>query len=247
MWLHCPEGEIPMPDIHYQTAARLRYNVPMPNPCGEDTCQNIVPRNGRVCGAWCRADKGAHAARCKIGGGVQQRHDNARDVFAKWMRDVGIPVQTEQAVPAWDKPGERAKLDIAYFDAQGTQRFLDLAIIASRAHASVAPDVRLERHERYKHRRYPGPALVPFVIDVRGAWGSEAQAWLKTIKPQLLVDDKNTAISVLKWRLAACIQISVADAVIRGTTDTRRPRDPPVRPNPPSFEGAPPPPLQPCL
>ena len=159
------------------------------------------------------------------------------------MKDVGIPVQTEQAVPAWDKPGERAVLDIAYFDAQGTQRYLDLAVIAARTHASVAPDIRLERHERYKHRRYPGPALVPFVIDVRGAWGSEARAWLKTIKPQLQVDDKTAAIAILKWRLAACIQISVADAVIRSTTDTRRPRDPPARPGPPIIEGAPPAPL----
>ena len=89
--------------------------------------------------------------------------------------------------------------------------------------------------------------MIPFVIDVRGAWGKEALAWLKTIKPQMQVDDKSAALAVLKWRLAACIQSAVADSVIRSTTDARRPRDPPPRPAPPLLEGVPPPPLQPHL
>ena len=89
--------------------------------------------------------------------------------------------------------------------------------------------------------------MIPFVIDVRGAWGAEARAWIKDIKPQLQVADKDAAIATLKWRLASCVQSSVADAVIRSTTDTRRPRDPPPRPGPPIITGAPPQPLQPRL
>ena len=169
---------------------------------------------------------------------MQQRHDNARDTLAKWMREVGIPVSTEQQVPTWNKPNERAVLDIAYYDAQGRERYLDLAVIAPHNGRSLPPAVRLERHERTKHRRYPGPALVPIVIDVRGAWGPEARAWLKTIRPQLPVDDKPAAIATLQWRLAASIQSAVADAVLRSTTDTRRPRDPPAPSPPPAPDGA---------
>ena len=119
MWLHCPEGETPMPDTHYRMAARLRYNIPQPNPGGTSTCQNLAHRAGHVCGVSCRDDYGAHAARCKHGGGVQQRHDNARDVLAKWLTEVGVPARTEQAVPAWRTSTERAVLDVAYFDGQG--------------------------------------------------------------------------------------------------------------------------------
>ena len=56
--------------------------------------------------------------------------------------------------------------------------------------------------------------------------------------------DKDAAIASLKYRLASSIQSSVADAVIRSSTDTRRPRDPPLRPSPPIITGAPPRPLQ---
>ena len=150
-------------------------------------------------------------------------------------------------MPAWDTPRERAILDIAYNDAVAGRRYIDLAIIAGSTHVNVAPDVRLARHEKYKHRRYPGPALIPFVVDVRGAWGAEALAWLKDIKPQLRVADKDAAIAALKYRLAAFIQSSVADAVIRSATDTRRPRGPPCRPSPPLITGAPPQALQPPL
>ena len=171
------------------------------------------------------------------------RHNRIRDVLAEWLKSQGIGVNTEQAVPAWDTPTERAFLDVAYNDAVAGRRYVDLAIVAGSTHVNVAPDVRVARHEKFKHKRYTGPALVPFVVDVRGAWGAEALAWLKDIKPQLQVPDKDAAVAVLKYRLAASIQSSVADAVIRSATDTRRPRDPPQRPGPPLIAGASPGPL----
>ena len=118
-WLHCPEDETPMPNAHYKVAARLRYNVPEPNPGGTDTCCNSLPHSGRVCGAGCRCDGGAHALVCKIEGAVQQRHDDARNVVYTWMKEMGLNPQLEQAVPSWDTPRQRAILDIAYFDTRG--------------------------------------------------------------------------------------------------------------------------------
>ena len=242
-------------DLHYQIAARMRYNDPDPSRMGSTTCHNSVPwqranlvravplPEGRVCGASCGADGGSHALKCKIAGGVQQRHDNARDIMGAWLTENGIASQLEQRVPAWDTATEHAILDVAYNDAVAGRRYVDLAVVAGSTHVDVAPDVRVARHEKFKHKRYPGPALVPFVVDVRGAWGAEALAWLKDIKPQLQVPDKDAAVAVLKYRLAASIQSSVADAVIRSATDTRRPRDPPQRPGPPLIAGAPPGPL----
>ena len=130
-------------------------------------------------------------------------------------------------------------MDVAYHDVVQGCRYVDLAILAGSTHVNVAPDVRVARHEQVKHKRYPGPALVPFVVDVRGTWGVEALAWLKDVKPQLQVPNKEAAAAVLKYRLAASIQSSVADAIIRSATDTRRPRDPPHRRGPPVIAGAP--------
>ena len=123
-WLHCPEGETPMPDVHFQVAARMRYNDPNPwtacnmpgglrtnlaravpgppHPTTAETCQNSDRRLGRVCGVWCKGDGGGHAINCKIGGGVQQRHDNSKNIFGSWLLENGVPPQLEQAVPAWD-------------------------------------------------------------------------------------------------------------------------------------------------
>ena len=106
-------------------------------------------------------------------------------------------------------------------DAGGRQRYLDLAIIAGNTHASVAPEIRLLRQERVKHRRYPGPDLVPFIIDARGAWGVEARQWMREIKAQIAVPDKDVAIAALKWRLAAGVQRAIAEAVIQCSTTPR--------------------------
>ena len=108
-----------------------------------------------------------------------------------------------------------------------------MAVVAGKIHANVAPAVRIVRHERKKHGRYPGPALVPFVLDVRGAWGKEAQAWLRDVTPQLHCEDKAGAVALLKWRIASTLQSAVADAALRCSTTTRRSRNavpaPPLR------------------
>ena len=221
-----------MPDAHVKVAMRLRYNVPEPNPGGTDTCRNCLPRQGRICGSDCRCDGGAHALVCKLGGAVQQRHDDARDVLFNWLKDMGLHPWREQAVPAWDTPKKKAILDIAYCDPRMGVRYIDIAITAANVHADVPPDIRIQRHERFKRRRYPGPPLIPFVIDIRGAWGKEAIAWIKDLKPFLNTEDKNAAIASLRWRLSASLQSAVADAIIRSTTETRRARDPPQTPPP---------------
>ena len=139
----------------------------------------------------------------------------------------------------WDTAKQRAFLDVAYQDVVQGSRYIDLAVLAGSAHVNVAPAVRVARHELKKHVRYPGPSLVLFVVDVRGMWGVEAKAWLKDIKPQLQVPDKDAAAAVLKYRIAASIQSAVADSILRSATDTRRPRNPPSRGGAPIITGAP--------
>ena len=168
-----------------------------------------------------------HAVDCRIGGGVQQRHDGARDCVIAWMREMGLHPHKEQRVPAWDTARASAILDIAYLDAKTGTRYLDIAIVSGGTHANLPAATRIARHEQHKHTRYPGPALVPFVIDVRGMWGSEARAWLRDVKPQLSSPDPEEAIRLLKYRLSACIQGAVAEQVIRCATANKRERQAP--------------------
>ena len=240
-WLRPPVDEDPLPDPHFLVAARMRYGAADPVPRGSATCQNSAQRTGRVCGAGCGGDGGQHSLVCKIGGGVQQRHDNVRDAILDWMKEFGLQPQAEQNVPEWGTPRERAVLDIAYTDSRGGRRYVDVAVVAGDTHCTLAPSVRTERHERKKHRRYPGPALVPFVLDVRGAWGKEALAWVRNLQPQIRADDRRAATDKLKWQVAAALQSAVADAATRsGAANKRHRHEAPGAPAPaPAPVGAP--------
>ena len=151
------------------------------------------------------------------------------------MKELGLSPWTEQAVPAWDTNKKKAILDIAYLDPRTGPRYIDVAVVAGNIHAHVEPKIRIERHEKLAHRRYPGPALVPFVMDIRGTWGREALSWVKDLKPFLPPQDRDRAFLSLRWRLSSSVQSSVADAILRSSTATRRPRPPPAASTAPVF------------
>ena len=77
-------------------------------------------------------------------------------------------------------------------------------------------------------------------MDVRGAWGKEAQAWIRDITPQIRAEDKVAAVALLKWHIASTLQSAVADAALRSSTATRRSRNaaPIPAPGPAVAEGA---------
>ena len=45
-----------------------------------------------------RRPAGQHSLVCKIGGGVQQRHDNVRDAILDWMKEFGLQPQARLPV-----------------------------------------------------------------------------------------------------------------------------------------------------
>ncbi len=53
---------------------------------------------------------------------------------------------------------------------------LDISLVDSVAVAARDRTYRvaLQRRERVKHRRYPFPGLVPFVLDLNGRWGGRS-------------------------------------------------------------------------
>ena len=163
------------------------------------------------------------------------RHNRIRDVLADWLRSQGIGANTEQAVPDWHTVREQAILDVAYFDSRHGERFLDVAVLAAHTHKGLAAQIRLERHERKKHTRYPGARLIPFVLDVRGRWGKEACAWARAMVRRLPKIDRAPTLQDLRWRVSPALQLAVAEQCLRALRPTRR------QPNVPAGTPAAPP------
>ena len=62
---------------------------------------------------------------------------------------------------------------------------MDVSICAAAAHDGVSVQQRFARREKSKHDRYAGGELIPFAVDPRGSWGSEAKAWVQHIIGQI--------------------------------------------------------------
>ena len=182
-----------MPDDHFVVAVRCRVRADVIQPAAGG-CQHAYVDTRRRCGQALDA-KGRHARVCKVGGGVVARHDRIRDWLAKWVGGmIGREALTEQFVPQWDRYRdgilERARLDVVYDNVQGRRVHVDVAIVeASTANLhdqrqrAAKDGVAASSHEDTKRRRYPGPSLVPFVMESMGRLGEGTDAMLRALVP----------------------------------------------------------------
>ena len=186
-------------------------------------------RNGGVpCGQALDA-RGHHARVCKAGGGIIKRHDRIRDWLAGWIgRMLGQEVLTEQYVSKWDRWKrdsrgewvlERARLDVVY-EGQAGRVYIDIAIVeaatasASASRQRAAGDgVAAAEEEDDKHRRYPGPDLVPFVLEAGGRLGEAAQSLIRSVTPRDLAD-RGREIASAKRTMSNLIQLGNAEVKI---------------------------------
>ena len=141
--------------------------------------------------------RGHHVAVCEVGGGVVARHNGVRDWLGGWIAaQTGRPTSLEQFVPRWDRLEDdgsvtRARLDVAFLDTQARSMYADVAIVAA---SSICPATQRARAARDgaaaaraedgKRLRYPGPSLVPFVIEVLGKPGKDAVSLLHAFAPR---------------------------------------------------------------
>ena len=72
----------------------------------------------------------------------------------------------------------------------------------------------LARREKTKHNRYPGPGLVPFVLDTRGRWGQEATAWLRAVVRRVPQEVRAEAMAKCRYKVSVALQKrGVADQI----------------------------------
>jgi len=210
-----PEGEEPMDDKYFKVAVRRRLRCSALVPQQAQTCCHRS-RDGRRCGALLPEDNGHHAVCCSRGGGTMTRHGAIRDTLADWLRgELGLSTQTEQEVPRWNTARERAILDVVYTGPSANTVKMDVSVLDG---ATTHRGVRqakwcLARREKAKHRRYPGPGLVPFVLDTRGRWGHEATAWLRAAVRCIPQEQRAEATAQCRYRVSVALQRGVADQV----------------------------------
>ena len=209
-----------MPDRHFMIAMRLKHRSRHIEPSARATCLNSSRCLG-VCGKQLDSE-GRHALKCPRGGGTVTRHHAIRNALQRWIKGCGVQADREQEVPHWERTNrrgekERAYLDVVYTESGGAKVHIDttvtdLASLAERGGAAWKHG--LARREQTKHLRYPGPTLVPFVLDVRGRWGREATAWFKGfLRKHVAEEDRSEKAKLGRWMVAEALQNACATQV----------------------------------
>ena len=141
---------------------------------------------------------------------------------------LGQECTTEQYVPKWDrvKRGrsgheevERARLDVVFNGTAGPV-YIDIAVTEAAAAGGHTSTDRARNdgaaalhEEKEKHRRYPGPDLVPFVLEANGRLGEEAELLLRSVAP-LDPSERAAEISAAKRSLSTLLQLGNAEIVL---------------------------------
>ena len=97
---------------------------------------------------------------------------------------------------------------------------LDISLVNSAAEAAThgrSFKAALQRRERAKHRRYSFQGLVPFVLDVNGRWGMEAETWLRRVIGDLPESERNEARVSLRSAVARALHSQVAEQIALAT------------------------------
>ena len=82
--------------------------------------------------------------------------------------------------------------------------------VASVAAAARRDGEAARKAERAKHTRYPGPALLAFVVEAYGRYGGEARRWLLSEVRELPVDVQQDELIRAHGAISCAVQGRVA-------------------------------------
>ncbi len=113
-----------------------------------------------------------------------------------------------------------ARLDVAFDNALGKRVYVDVAVtdagtvdlheLRQRAAADGAAALRKEDRKRL---RYPGPELLPFVVEALGRPGGSAMSFLKEVAPKSL-EERAKALGAARQSLSALLQMGNAELLM---------------------------------
>ena len=143
-----------------------------------------------------------------------RRHDAIRDALHQWLQEYGFAASKEQRVIQWCTEEREARLDVTV-SPNGRNIHLDVSCVDSAQECvDSGSQHAIERRERAKHQRYPGPALTAFVMDTRGAWGREARAFLQNLLRYLPQDTHATARLRCRQLISRALHSVTADQML---------------------------------
>ena len=184
-----------------------------------------------------------HAATCNVGGGVEYGHNRIRDWLREWLGErLGQQVPKEVHVQEWDKPVldehgqqeldddgkpkfKRAKLDAAFYDAQGRRAYVDVVVTsaattnaadrakrASTDGAAAADAVRGKR-VRYPPAKLPNSPFTPFAFEALGRMSPEAEDLLRTYAPEDKAE-RSVVLRRAKQSLSVLVQTRLVELLL---------------------------------
>ena len=229
-------------DDHLAVAIRRRlrcsFAAGVPDPAHRPHCNHRSPKRGVCCG--CALDsRDLHAACCNVGGGVDHGHNRIRDWLKAWLEErLGQRVATEEFVPGWDRPSptgevdengapkvERARLDVAYVDAEGRRAYADIAVTSagtasadnrSRRAAKdgvAAADMVRTKRSRYPAAKLPNNPMTPFVVEALGRLSPEAEGFLRAHAPEDKAE-RSVVLRRAKQALSVLVQERLAELLL---------------------------------
>ena len=183
-----------------------------------------------------------HTLICKLGGYVNMRHNNVRDLEANLLKEVCKDVKVEpELLPIGDtetsssNDAEKARLDVSAVGIwSSTERtFLDVRVMHpnSPSYLNATPDHLYSQHEREKKRTYNDRILqvekgsfTPLVFSTTGGMGSEATKYHKRVAR--LISEKrgeeySDVVNYIRTRIRFSLLRSTLVAV-RGDRGRRR-------------------------
>jgi hypothetical protein len=175
-------------------------------------------------------ESGLHASCCRVGGLVDRWHDACRDWLRGFLATVGTDSLPEQVVPAWHnehaEAGRReAVLDLMLQDLRGRRTYVDVSftladssnarLLSARARVdgSAAAERVARKRRRYPGDRFPGAALVPFVLEAHGRQSPETHAFLKAMVPPDW-PERDAVLARARRDLSVLTQCRLADLLL---------------------------------
>jgi len=240
-FLQAPLPEVPViPNGAWRVAALRRVSATAAQlvaPATPETqCQHRSP--DRLCGEDVAGPRGqAHAATCKLGGGVVRVHNAVRDALATFIRrrvapDVlceqrleGMRPAAAMEVDAGAAGGDGGdRLDVCWHSDQGSLIAVDIAVVhadsadAARTRAAASRDgAAAERQERHKRTRYSGLRVTPFVLEAGGRPGPAAAGLVRMLAHQAAGPEGASRVAAELWqRISVALHTAQAQQLLAG-------------------------------
>ena len=168
---------------------------------------------------------------------MDRGHNRIRDWVQGWLEErLSQTVLTEEYVSAWDELTEeldekgnpvvrRARLDVAFVDAEGRRAYVDVAV-TSAATASArgrsrraakdgvaAADMVRTKRSRYPAHKLPNSPLTPFVVEALGRMSPEAEDFLRAHAPEDKAE-RSLVLRRAKQSLSVLVQVRLAELLL---------------------------------